>query len=57
MNKVIFEINVDLDYTNDTGTYTKLFSPDNKDTWLLAPGAEFEIGKILPKIFRKDSAR
>ena len=39
LERVIFEINADLDFTNDTGTYITLM-PDveGEDKWLFGPG-------------------
>ena len=45
--RVIYDINVDLDFTNDTGTFIPLISDVvGEDKWLLAPGGEYEIGEI-----------
>lgn len=41
---VIFEIYVDLNFINDIGINETLNNCDYE--WLLAPGAEFEIGKV-----------
>ena len=42
LERVIFDIYLDLDFTNDTGTYIRLMSEaENEDEWLLGPGAEF----------------
>ena len=44
---MIFDIYIDLDLTNDTGTYILLLSEaKEEDEWLQPPGAELEIGKI-----------
>ena len=43
--RVLFQIHVDLDFTNDTGTYIMLISDAaSEEEWLFGPGAEFEIG-------------
>jgi len=40
LNRVIFDIYLDLDFTNDTGTYIMLMSEAAvEDEWLLGPGA------------------
>ena len=53
---MIFDIYLDLDFTNDTGTYIRLMSEaENEDEWLLGPGAEFEIGDIKPEIMTNRS--
>jgi len=53
---VIFDIYLDLDFTNDTGTYIMLMSEaEAEDEWLLGPGAEFEIGEIKPQIMTNRS--
>ena len=49
--RVLFRITIDLDFTNDSGTYIMLMSAAPlEDEWLLGPGAEFEIGVIKPEI-------
>jgi len=56
LERVIFDIYLDLDFTNDTGTYIMLMSEAaNEDEWLQGPGAEFEIGKIKPQIMTNRS--
>ena len=50
----MFEIYVDLDYTNDSGTYIVLMSEaDSEDEWLFPPGTIFLIKRIYPKIIMK----
>jgi len=40
LNRVIYDIYLDLDFTNDTGTYIMLKSEAAvEDEWLLGPGA------------------
>ena len=42
LERVVFNIYLDLDFTNDTGTYIMLMSEAAvEDEWLLGPGAEF----------------
>ena len=51
LERVIFDIYLDLDFTNDSGTYIMLMSNAVvEDEWLLGPGAEFEIGEIKPQL-------
>ena len=47
----MFEIFVDLDFTNDSGTYIMLTSEAHSENeWLFPPGTKFLINKIYPKI-------
>ena len=40
LERVLFDIYLDLDFTNDTGTYIMLMSEAAvEDEWLLGPGA------------------
>jgi len=56
LERVIFDIYLDLDFTNDTGSYILLKSDAvSEDEWLLGPGAEFEIGEITPKLMTNSS--
>lgn len=56
LERVIFDIYLDLDFTNDTGTYIMLLSEAAvEDEWLLGPGSEFEIGKIVPQVMTNRS--
>ena len=49
--RVVFVIHIDLDFTNDTGTYIMLYSDGHEEEeWMLGPGAEFKIGEIYPDI-------
>ena len=49
--RVKFEIMVDLDFTNDIGTFIMLMSmAKSEDEHLLAPGTKFEVGEIHPEI-------
>ena len=56
LERAIFDIYLDLDFTNDTGTYIMLMSEAAvEDEWLLGPGADFEIGEIKPTIMTNRS--
>jgi len=56
LERIIFDIYIDLDFTNDIGTYIMLYSEAAvEDEWLLGPGAQFEIGGIHPKILTNRS--
>ena len=54
LERVLFRITIDQDFTNDTGKYIMLMSAAPlEDEWLLGPGAEFEIGEIKPEIMSR----
>jgi len=56
LERVVFDVYIDLDFTNDTGTYIMLMSEAAvEDEWLLGPGAEFIIGEIQPQIMTNRS--
>ena len=56
LERVLFDIYLDLDFTNDTGSYIMLMSEAAcEDEWLLGPGAEFEIGLIKPVVMTNRS--
>ena len=56
LERVIFVIYLDLDFTNDSGTYIMLMSEAAiEDEWLLGPGAEFVIGDIKPEVMTSRS--
>ena len=51
LERVVYDIYIDLDFTNDTGTYIMLMSEAAvEDEWLLGPGSELQIGKIKPVV-------
>jgi len=56
LERVIFDIYIDLNFTNDTGTYIMLTSEAAvEDEWLLCPACEFEIGNIVPQVMTNRS--
>ena len=58
LNRVMYDIKVDLDCTNDTGTFIMLISAaEEEEEWLHPPGAEFEVGKIEPQVIANSNQK